>query len=293
MSTTTSLPLVTVVVPARNEALVIEDCLDSLLRLSYPRERREIIVVDNGSTDDTRERVRGYGDRIRLVLEEREGPSAARNRGVSEASHRLVAFTDADCVVEPGWLGELVPPLADPQTGIAGGVIRALFPENPVARFGERVHDHRKAIEGFDPPYAITMNWASRTDVLRDYPFEPTLLRGEDSDLSLRLWAAGYRLAFCPGAVVFHRHRDGLASLLREGYQHGFWAVAVRKKRSALYRELGIRRVYPSTYLALLGNGLRSVVGPNRTESSLSLLFNLAKKVGKATGSVRFGYLSL
>jgi cellulose synthase/poly-beta-1,6-N-acetylglucosamine synthase-like glycosyltransferase len=286
-------PGVSVIVPARDEASVIEDCLNSLLDLSYPRPCHEIIVVDNGSTDDTRQRVRAYGDRVRLLIEERTGPAAARNRGVSEAAHGLVAFTDADCTVGPDWLSELLPPLEDPTVGIVGGTIRALHPENPVARFGERVHDHQQAIEGFEPPYAITMNWASPTALLRQHPFEEELLRGEDSDLSLRLWAAGYRLAFSPGAVVHHRHRDSFRSLMYEGYQHGLWAVAVRKKRAALYRELGVRRWYPSTYLSLLRDGQRSLMGPNRADSFLSLLFNLGKKAGKVAGSVRFGFLSL
>ena len=61
----------------------------------------------------------------------------------------------------------------------------------------------------------------------------------------------------------------------------------------ALYRELGVRRWYPSTYLSLLREGQRSILGPNRGDSFLSLLFNLGKKAGKVTGSIRFGFPSL
>jgi glycosyltransferase involved in cell wall biosynthesis len=287
------LPPVSVVVAARNEEKTIGSCLDSLQALSYPADRLEIIIVDNGSTDQTRARVRAGGDGCRLVVEERRGPAAARNRGVAEAKHGVIAFTDADCVVDPGWLVELVQPLHNPEIGVCGGAIRAIHPHNAVMRFGESIHDHQKAIEHFEPPYAITMNWASPCSVLRAHPFDESLLRGEDSDLSLRLWAAGYRFAYCAEAIIRHHHRDRVSSLIYEGYQHGFWAVAVQKKLAALRRERGLRRWYPSTYRALLRDLRGGVRGPDRAASLLSLAFNLGKKSGKVAGSMRFGFLSL
>jgi glycosyltransferase involved in cell wall biosynthesis len=284
---------VSVVVAARNESKVIAHCLDSLVALEYPRERLEIVVVDNASTDDTRTRVEAYGDRIRLVVEPTRGPAAARNRGVTLATHGRVAFTDADCAVDPRWLLELMPGLDDPAVGVAGGRIGVLHPVNAVSRFGDRVHDHQRAIEEFQPPYAITMNWASPTSVLREHPFDESLLRGEDSDLSLRLHAAGLRFVYRPAAVVRHRHREHVAGLVREGFQHGFWSVPLLRKHAALRRELGLRRWYPSTYRELLREARACVSGPDRSQSLLSLLFHLGKKAGKVAGSIRFGYLSL
>ena len=102
--------------------------------------------------------------------------------------------------------------------GIAGGTIRAVPPAGDVERFGEVIHDHRRAIEVFEPPYAITMNWASRRSVLEELGgFDERFRRCEDVDLSYRMIQAGYRLAFAPAAVIYHHNEENLAGLFREG----------------------------------------------------------------------------
>src|SRR5438445_6128164 len=119
--TTTSpeLPSATVVVAAYNAIATIEECLDSLSALRYPRELLEIIAVDNASTDGTRQAIAGRPDVV-LVEEGRRGAAAARNAGIRRARGAVVAFTDADCTVDADWLSELVVPLTDPQVGIVG-----------------------------------------------------------------------------------------------------------------------------------------------------------------------------
>src|SRR5262249_268139 len=101
--------------------------------------------------------------------------------------------------------------------------------------FGERIHDHRRAILVWKPPYVITMNWASPRAVLeRVGLFDEGLLRCEDVDLSYRIGAAGYRLAFAPDAVVYHRNERSVVGLFREGVQHGFYAVPVVRRHRVL-----------------------------------------------------------
>ena len=132
---------------------------------ALPPERLDLRIVDNGSTDGTDRgaaRLRRAGSRCCTRGKGRGGGPQRRCAG---SAAEVIAFTDADCIVDPGWLGALVPALADESVGIAGGAILATTPANDVARFGEVVHDHRRAIEATDPPYAITMNWASRRRV--------------------------------------------------------------------------------------------------------------------------------
>src|SRR5690349_17711642 len=149
---------VSVVVAVRNAQATIAACVDSLLALEPAPT--EVLVVDNGSTDATLDVLSRYTERITVLHERRRGPGAARNAGIAAARGQAVAFTDADCVVDRRWLGNLVGALAEPDVGAVGGTILAVDPANAVERYGEGIHDHRLAIEVYRPPYAITMNWA-------------------------------------------------------------------------------------------------------------------------------------
>ena len=84
---------ISIVVPVHNEERLIEGCLRALLALDYPRDRYEIIVVDNNSTDRSREIVERFPE-VKLLSEKQQGDFAARNRGLSEAKGEIIAFTD-------------------------------------------------------------------------------------------------------------------------------------------------------------------------------------------------------
>src|SRR5690349_17695325 len=102
-------PRVSVVVPVRNGAHVLEACLRALLSQDYPRERYDVLVVDNGSADGSPEIASRMG--VRTLFEPMAGAGPARNRGVQAAETELVAFTDSDCEPHSGWLRALIPRL--------------------------------------------------------------------------------------------------------------------------------------------------------------------------------------
>ncbi len=232
------LPRASVVVAVLNSEATIAECVRSLMGLRYPRELLEIVVVDNGSRDRTRAVLEGLGDSITVVEEGGRGPAAARNAGIRRAGGDVLAFTDADCTVAPEWLRTLVAALDDPAVGIAGGLILSRRPATDVELFGEVIHDHRCALLALRPPYAITMNWASRRAVLEEVGlFDPRLRRCEDVDLAYRIGQRGYSFAFAPGAVIYHRNERSLAGLFREGWQHGFFAAPVRRRHAAYVKE--------------------------------------------------------
>jgi len=118
-----------------------------LLQLEEHIGAIEIVVVDNNSTDATLRHLKQYEGRIRILHEQRRGSSAARNCGIVQARGKILAFTDADCIVHSGWLSNLIPPLADPLVGASGGRILSHEPCNWIEKFGEIMHDHRRAIE--------------------------------------------------------------------------------------------------------------------------------------------------
>jgi cellulose synthase/poly-beta-1,6-N-acetylglucosamine synthase-like glycosyltransferase len=281
------LPSTSVVVAARNAERVIGECVASLLELDYPAQRLELLVVDNGSRDGTVRQVRRHGDRVQVMSEARRGAAAARNAGVRVAAGEVVAFTDADCTVDRQWLRRLAAALDDPQVGIAGGTILARRPAGDVELFGETIHDHRRAIEVFQPPYAITMSWASPRRVLRELGgFDERFRRCQDVDLSYRVVQSGYRLAFVAGAVVHHRNEATLGGLFREGFVHGFHGVRARKRHAEFLRSYGYAPA------GLRGHAAEwARVG--RADSRCAAAFASGKQVGKLAGSLRFGYPGL
>jgi glycosyltransferase involved in cell wall biosynthesis len=266
------LPSASVVVAARNAERDLDACLRSLLALRYPRERLELVVVDNGSTDGTARVLARFNGTITVAHEERRGPAAARNAGIRAARGEVIALVDADCTVDPGWLQALVPALASPRIGIAGGRILAADPGNGVERFGETVHDAYNAVHLWRPPYVVTGNWAARRSLLDEVGmFDDGLLRCSDVDFSYRTVAAGYELHHCPDAVVYHRNERTLAGLFREGWVHGFHSVPIRRRHAALIAAWGPpekRRPPRGAY---------------------ARVFRTGKRMGRATARVRWG----
>jgi glycosyltransferase involved in cell wall biosynthesis len=271
---------VSIVVPVWNGAATIGACLDSLLAIDYPSPRLELIVVDNASTDDTARILERYAREVRIVREETRGSAAARNAGIREATGDLIALTDADCVVDRNWLQHLVDPLNDPRVGIVGGRILASPPGNPIERFGERIHDHRRAIEEYNPPYAITMNWASHRNLFPSVGFfNETLLRGSDAEMAFRIGARGYRLVYRHEAVVYHRNEATLHGLFAEGIAHGRGIEMMRVARGekGFFQALNLR-----FRLRELNRSLGEIVtGPERGEALFQFVFDVGKLTGR------------
>ncbi len=130
-------PHVSVIVPVYNAERTIEDCVCSLLALRYPSDRRELLLVDNGSTDRTGTILERYAGQITVLFEPKPGPATARNKGIVAAGGDVVAFTDSDCIVDREWLGHVVAPLQEPGVGLVGGEILARRPCNAVEQFGK------------------------------------------------------------------------------------------------------------------------------------------------------------
>jgi cellulose synthase/poly-beta-1,6-N-acetylglucosamine synthase-like glycosyltransferase len=139
-------PAVSIVIAARNEAHRLGARIDNLLSLDYPAGKRQIIVVSDGSTDDTLDVMARYGDAVEAFAVPPGGKALALNAGVARARHDLVVFADARQVFEPAALRELVAPLADPSVGAVTGEL-LLDAESPCRRDGRdrREFERRRA----------------------------------------------------------------------------------------------------------------------------------------------------
>jgi glycosyltransferase involved in cell wall biosynthesis len=214
-------PFVSVVVPVLNREDTISRCLASVLRGSYPQDRREIVVVDNGSSDHTLEVVAKHP--VRLVVERRRGLSQARNRGIDESRGEILAFTDSDCYVATDWLAGLTAGLRDDVAAGTGDVVPYL-PATPVERYSARRKPHtNRWVEGQAAPWFNFMNTALRREVFDligqfDTRFPGA---GEDIDFAWRFFAAGLRHVRLEGPVVFHSQRTTVDGLFRQQVRNG------------------------------------------------------------------------
>ena len=278
-------PAISIVVPVYNGAATIEACVQSLLRLESPGAAVEIVIVDNASSDRTLRILERYRTQIRVLHERVRGAAAARNTGIRNARGDIIAFTDADCIVEPRWLRNLVPALCNEAVGIVGGPILSILPCNRIEKFGEKIHDHRRALEDASA-YAITMNWASRRAVLEEAGlFDESLLRGQDGDLARRIRMRGYRLVFCAEAIVRHRNERTLRGLFLEGVAHGRAIVAIDTKypnasRADLFSPLTLRR-------RLKQNLRRCLSGKRNFDVLYEVVFDAGKMTGVKLHSMR------
>lgn len=218
-----------VVIPAWNAEETLGTTLAALTRQTLPASAFEVIVADDGSTDDTARTAKRFG--VRLIQQENAGPAAARNAGAAVARGEILVFTDADCEPAEDWLERMTAPFADPEVSGAQGVYqtrqRGLAPRFAQAEFEDR-YDLMRRAPSID--LVATYSAAFRRDVfLRMDGFNENFpaADNEDTEFSYRLAAAGHKLVLVPEAVVRHRHPATLRSYLRTKFGRAYWRVIV------------------------------------------------------------------
>jgi len=224
-----------VIVPVRDGESTIADCLDAVLATDYPADRREILVIDNGSSDGTAALIQARP--VRYLRDERRGVSNARNRGIAESRGDILAFVDADCLVEPHWLTELVRPFDDPEVGSVAGDLQHAPPTTPAERQAARLLGNwQRFAFNSNPAYPITANAAYRRDVLeRVGPFDPHMTRAQDVELGLRFQErSGRRLAYAEKATARHRNRTTQLGFFRQQLGWAYGAGLVGAKYEAM-----------------------------------------------------------
>jgi GT2 family glycosyltransferase len=223
---TAATPMLSIVVATRDRLPYLRSCLDSLRAQRYPRERMELIVVDDGSTDGTGEYLRVVGAEpwIRVVSEPTARRYAARNVGIATATGELVAITDDDCTVADDWLASLAEAMQSSGADAVGGHIDA-----PGGALWVRYLAHMRALDPDllptgDPRFLATANACFRRTALERVGLldvELATVGGEDVDLAFRMRRHGMRLAFAPQCRVSHWYRQDVREMLSRVYRAG------------------------------------------------------------------------
>ncbi len=308
----------TVVVPtAMSRPEQLRRCLRGLTELDHPDY--EVIVVDNRPAGAAPVELAG----VRVVREPRPGISAARNRGLAEATGAIVAFTDDDVEVDRRWLRALGERFARaPEVAAVSGLVVPAELETPAQIFFEqsgsgldrgyaaltferagRFQIRRRDLEDGSQrvhslyemgELGLGSNMAFRTSVLRDAGgFDEALgtgtptRGGEDLAVLVELLTAGYRLAYEPGAIVHHTHRATIADLERQihGYGVGFTAMLTAIALRDPRHFVGLASVVP-TWL----RSLRDPTSPKRANRTVDFPSGLraAELRGMLAGPVEY-----
>jgi glycosyltransferase involved in cell wall biosynthesis len=203
-------PSISIIVPTYNRSAELPFLFAALARQVYPSQNLELILVDDGSTDQTADLAQRWGRALpfplRLLRKQRQGPPAARNHGAAHARGEILAFTDSDCLPQPQWLASAARALAQGAGIVCGPLL-------PVARQGQGLLARQQAPLHEDRGCYPTANLFVRRSVFQAvggfdeqfgvYRFGE-VVAGEDADLAWRMRRRGQRVRFSQGATVWH-----------------------------------------------------------------------------------------
>ena len=235
-------PAVSILVPAYNEAVGIARCVESLAASHYAGEF-EVVVVDDGSSDDTAAVVAGLGLRpVQLVRQENAGKAAALNRALIASRHELIVTVDADTMFEPDTLSHLVQRFEDPEVGVISGNTKIGNRGKLVGRW-----QHIEYVMGFNldrrayevigaTPTVPGAIGAFRREALASIGGVSGATIAEDTDITLDLGRAGWKVVYEPRARAWTEAPSSLRALYRQRTRWAFGTIqSAWKHRAALW----------------------------------------------------------
>ena len=242
------LPFVSVIVPVYNAESTVSTTIEALLRQDYPSEKMEIVVVDDGSTDRSREAISRYP--VKLVChDQNKGDSASRNTGAENAIGEILMTTDADDRVDESWISNLVAGYGDSDVGAvvgsshleydAGNWQQRILAEIWVClRSGERVtevHDRYRRMSRTGR--SVGTNQSFRKSVFEALKgFDTNLTAGMELDILWRVEKAGYRIAFQPDAIVYTHPKSNIGDFLKQAFNRASGVVALYLKYPSMLK---------------------------------------------------------
>lgn len=225
---------ISVVIPTRNRRRLLGKCLESLAKQSLSKGGYEIIVVDDGSNDKTRETVEKFSKSVKNLKyfhQGNAGPAAARNLGVKQSSAPVVAFIDDDCVAGKNWLSNILDAF---RKDVSAWAVEG----RTLTRGGIGPFTH--CIVNKDGGMFMTCNMAFRKDKLKKaggFDGRYKKANREDADAAFAAIERGGKIIFAEGALVHHANlKGGLARSLRKKTYY-MWDMLLLKKHPGMYRK--------------------------------------------------------
>ncbi len=223
MKNNTKQILFSIIVPVFNNESTLDKCLKGLISQKFQSGKYEIIVVDDGSIDNSQQIINRYSVKV-LKNNFKTGAYAARNLGIANASGKILIFTDATCYPCIDWLDNLMSRFEETGVGCVAGQILSAPPLNLVQRFSKdrKTHDMNDNLEREFPSF-VCGNVAIKREVFEHSGlFDESLESGGDGDLAFRVKLTGrFRIVYEPSACVYYNYRTTLRGLLKQAYKYG------------------------------------------------------------------------
>lgn len=238
MNAPTPQPSISVIVPTYRRPEALRRCLRHLADQRFPRDRFEIIVVDDGTGEPPEDAVAEVCGRVAVTLhaQPHTGPAAARNTGARHAAGEYLAFTDDDCAPAPDWLTSLTACWVEhPGAGVGGRTVNML-PTNLCAVVSQVIIDLAYDFynsTGEEARFFASNNLAMPAGRFRELGgFDESFHWSEDRDICDRWRQAGYRLLFAPAAVVYHANALNWRRFCRQHFNYGRGAFRYHRGRA-------------------------------------------------------------
>jgi glycosyltransferase involved in cell wall biosynthesis len=240
-------PLFSIIVPTYNRPSQLAGCLESLLALDYPKDRFEIIVVDDGGEISPERTVQEIERRmhVQLIRQDHSGPAAARNSAAKKACGKFLAFTDDDCLVSPNWLALLERKFAaDPNCAIGGRTVN-LLTKNRYSVASQSLIDSVYEYYNGNPEQAKFFASNNISVPLKEFRliggFDKEFKASEDRDFCRRWIKHDYRMVYLPELIIYHANRLTFRKFWKQHFNYGqgaflFWrsSYPVQRKRERL-----------------------------------------------------------
>jgi glycosyltransferase involved in cell wall biosynthesis len=260
MDNSKKLPLVTVVMPVRNEASYIERCLNAVVKQDYPADRMEIIIADGMSTDPTRQIIQSFQSRfanIRLIDNPGKIAPTGLNRATEMAKGEIIARVDGHCEIAPDYISQAVEHLQTESVDGVGGPIETIG-ETPTAEviaaamssaFGVGNSAFRTVKDKTMLADSIAFPVYTSSIIERAGGYDEELVRNQDDEYNYRLRKLGAKLLLAADVRSRYYSRGTMQKLFKQYFQYGFWKVRVLQKHP---RQMSVRQFIPPAFVMSL-----------------------------------------
>jgi glycosyltransferase involved in cell wall biosynthesis len=259
-----NLPVVSLVIPCRNEEKFIEKCLESILNQDYPKEKIEVLVVDGMSEDRTREKIKNFqflnpNFQLRLIDNPKKITPAAMNIGIKNSKGEIIIKIDAHSTYSKDYISKCVKYLLESGANCVGGIIKTLPSENTILAkaialslshpFGVGSSYFRRGIRKLKFVDTVAFGCYKKEIFDRLGLYNEKAERIEDLELNSRIRKSGGKILLVPEIVAFYYPKSNLKDFFKHNFSDGFWTTYSFKIG---LRAVGLRHLIPLFFVLTL-----------------------------------------